>query len=40
LSMMATCAYLMLVEIATLAGRAPTDGPQSIMDATSHALPQ
>jgi TRAP-type C4-dicarboxylate transport system permease small subunit len=40
LSMMATCAYLMLVEVAALAGRAPTDSPQSIMDATSHALPQ
>ena len=37
--MMATCAYLMLAELGALAGRAPGDGPQSIMDATSHALP-
>jgi TRAP-type C4-dicarboxylate transport system permease small subunit len=32
LSMMATCAYLMLAEFDALAGRAPGDGPQSIMD--------
>jgi TRAP-type transport system small permease protein len=31
LSMMATCAYLILVEIAALAGCAPPDSPQSIM---------
>jgi TRAP-type C4-dicarboxylate transport system permease small subunit len=40
LSMMATCAYLMLAEIVTLAGRAPSGNPERIMDVTSHALPQ
>ena len=39
LSMMATCAYLMLAELGALAGRAPVDGPQSIMHATTRMLP-
>jgi TRAP-type transport system small permease protein len=39
LSMMATCAYLMLAELGTLAGRAPGDDPQSIMGSAGPAMP-
>jgi TRAP-type C4-dicarboxylate transport system permease small subunit len=40
LSMMASCLYLMLAELAALVGRDQNSSPQSIMGSTSRALPQ